>query len=112
MSQKQLAVFDFHEFATQVFANQQTIMERQSKIAERLQKVAERLYLVEVKSQEIFSRSHETKIYVRRGLAECKEYLKACSEGYKHIKEAAIQQLEETEDLSNSFATATVSTWG
>ena len=109
--EKQHAIFDFHEFATQVFTNQQTMLSRQSKIAENMESLSKRMYSIEFAVRLLQTRSHETKIYVKRGLAECKEYLKACQEGYSQIKDAAIAQLEETEDLSNTLATASVGAW-
>ena len=109
--EKQHAIFDFHEFASQVFTNQQTMLERQSIIAKNMEILSKRLYVIETSVRLLQTRSHETKIYVKRGLAECKDYLKACHDGYTQIKEAALSQLEETEDLSNTLATASVSTW-
>ena len=110
-NEKQQAVFDFHEFATQVFTNQQTILKRQNIIANNMETLSKRLYSIEKSVKQLQTRSHETKIYVKRGLAECKDYLKACHDGYTQIKEAALSQLEETEDLSNTLATASVSAW-
>ena len=99
-------------FTEQLLQNQKIMIQRQTEIARNMEIVNVRMMKIERDISLLQSRSHETKIYVKRGLAECKLYLKACQEGYRQTLHAAEKQLEETEELQNCLATATVSTWG
>jgi hypothetical protein len=87
------------------------ILENQEIMIQNMDLVLQRLMIVERDVRVLHTRSHETKIYVKRGLAECKEYLKACQKGYHNIAEFSENLLEETEELQNTMASATVSTW-
>jgi hypothetical protein len=99
-------------FASQIFQNQEIMIKRQTEIAKNMEILNRRLMLIERDVRVLHSKSHETKIYVKRGLAECKEYLKACQKGYHNISEFSEAMLEETEELQNSLATAQVNSWG
>ena len=88
------------------------ILQNQETILSSIKIMSRRLMIIERDVRVLHCRSHETKLYVRRGLAECKEYLKACQKGYHNIAEFSEMMLEETEELQNTMATATVSTWG
>ena len=98
-------------FTRQILMNQKIMIQRQTEIAKNMELINHKLILLERDVRVLHERSHETKLYVKRGLAECTEYLKACQKGYHNIAEFSEAMLDETEDLANSMATATVSTW-
>ena len=64
---------------------------------------------LDIQMKKLFDRFNNLEAYLKRCMEENKKYLKACRDGYLDTVEGIKQQIEETQDLSN---TVSLQGWG